>query len=56
MKQEDPGILSALAENLFRLPATYYTGHCTGQTQYAVLKERMGSRLHRLSAGMTLNI
>ena len=56
MKQEDSQALSRIADDLLRLPTVYYTGHCTGQTQYAVLKERMGSRLHRLSTGMTLNI
>ena len=56
MKQEDSRVLSAVADALLQLPTVYYTGHCTGQTQYDFLKERMGSRLHRLSTGIRLTL
>ena len=56
MKQEDSRVLSAVADTLLRLPTVYYTGHCTGQTQYDFLKARMDNRLHRLSTGTVLRI
>lgn len=34
----------------------YYTGHCTGAEQYAVMKAMMGERLHCLSAGTVLEL
>ncbi|MBQ3089089.1 MAG: MBL fold metallo-hydrolase [Oscillospiraceae bacterium] len=32
-----------------------WTGHCTGQEGYAVLKEELGPRLHRLTTGLRLS-
>ena len=51
MKIEDEAVLKQAAEALLRYPTTYYTGHCTGTRQFAILKERMGHRLHALSTG-----
>ena len=48
--------LSHAAEALLQLPTTYYTGHCTGQSQFAYLKERMGSRLYPISTGTVIEI
>ena len=42
--------LAASAAALNAFPAAYYTCHCTGETQYAFLKERMRN-LHYLSTG-----
>jgi len=43
--------LRQAAQTLRRYPTVYYTGHCTGQRQYAVMKEIMGEQLHYLCAG-----
>lgn len=43
--------LEQAAAALKRFPAVYYTGHCTGETQYDTLKASMGQQLHRLSTG-----
>ena len=48
--------LEQAAETLLRYPTVYYTGHCTGKEQFAFLKERMGERLHSISAGQQLII
>lgn len=48
--------LAEAATELLRYPTIYYTGHCTGEVQFAFLKERMGDRLHALSAGTVLDI
>ena len=48
--------LEEAAKELLRYPATYYTGHCTGTEQYDYLKNRMGDRLHALSAGTEIEV
>lgn len=48
--------LRAAAEQLLSYPTMYYTGHCTGERQYAFLKGIMGERLERVSAGCVLEI
>lgn len=48
--------LEEAARDLLAFPAVYYTGHCTGEQQYAFLKERMGEQLQSLSGGMTVEI
>ena len=42
--------LAASAAALDAFPAAYYTCHCTGEEQYAFLKERMQD-LHYLRTG-----
>lgn len=53
MKIEDRARLETAAKKLLEYPTMYYTGHCTGQAQFAILKEIMGSKLHNLSTGHT---
>ena len=48
--------LEAAAAALLEQRTVYYTGHCTGIAQYAFLKQRMGDRLHSLSAGTEIVI
>lgn len=48
--------LAEAARQLAVFPTRYYTGHCTGQEQYAVLKQTLGSRLDYLSTGTVLEI
>lgn len=51
MNVEDEVFLKAAAEELLQYDTVYYTGHCTGQKQFAVMKEVMGERLHGLHTG-----
>ncbi len=53
---DDREVLSLAANILNQYPTTYYTCHCTGTTQYEFLKETMGSKLHYLSTGQTVEI
>lgn len=48
--------LERAAQSLQANPCEYYTCHCTGEAQYAYLKERMGSKLHYLSTGDVVEI
>lgn len=49
-------LLSQAAGELLELPTTYYTGHCTGQSQFDFLKDRMGSRLQSIRTGTVIEI
>lgn len=51
VKETDREILEQTARDLLACSADFYTGHCTGTQQYAVLKSVMGSRLHNFCAG-----
>ena len=56
MKIEDEQKLEAAAKKLLQYDTVYYTGHCTGQKQYAYLKTVMGEKLHYIAAGTVLNL
>lgn len=51
---QDAQILTESAQKLLQPGAVYYTGHCTGQAQYAFLKSVMGSALHSFATGDVL--
>ena len=48
--------LQAAARSLLAGDTVYYTGHCTGEAQYRVLKTFMGERLHSMPAGTILEL
>lgn len=48
--------LTEAARQLSQTPARYFTGHCTGQEQYAVLKEALSDRLHYLHTGTVIEL
>ena len=50
----DSPALDRAARVLLQYPTCYYTGHCTGQTQFARLKETMSDRLHGICTGSTI--
>ena len=54
--EEGGARLDQAAQVLLTYPTQYWTCHCTGKRPYAYLKERMGGRLNRLSAGDQLEI
>ncbi|MBE6667146.1 MAG: MBL fold metallo-hydrolase [Ruminococcaceae bacterium] len=48
--------LSRYAQELLSYPIKYYTGHCTGDAQYAFLKGIMADRLEYICSGRVLEI
>lgn len=48
--------LENLAKQLLQYPTMYYTGHCTGEEQYEVLKKHMGKQLEYLHTGSVLYV
>lgn len=51
----DP-MLESAANTLLTYPATYYTGHCTGQAQFDAMKKIMADRLLYLSTGTVIEL
>lgn len=50
-KVEDTDALRSIARKLLALKSIYYTGHCTGNMQLAVMKEILGNRLQPIATG-----
>jgi len=50
-KGSDAAFLESAAQTLLSFPCTYYTGHCTGETAFSFLKDRMADRLHAIKTG-----
>ena len=55
-KVDDTQILEETAVRLRAINIRYYTGHCTGNKQYAIMKEIMGDQLHSIPAGTVIEI
>lgn len=55
LSPDDPR-LRMWGKAMARYDTVFYTGHCTGAEQYAVLKEILGERLHALSTGAVFYI
>ncbi len=56
LEGEDREYLENAAKMLMGYPTTYYTCHCTGLKQYAVLKEIMGEQLQYTASGHEIEI
>ena len=49
--QEDLDNIRQIAQELSKLPTKFYTGHCTGEEPYGMMKEIMGEQLIYLHSG-----
>lgn len=56
LEGEDRAYLENAARQLMTYPTTYYTCHCTGLKQYAVLKEIMGEQLQYTASGDEIDL
>lgn len=50
--KEDIENIREVARELKTFPTKFYTGHCTGETAFAVMKEIMGEQIIALHSGM----
>ena len=48
---EDVENIRAIATELATMGTTFYTGHCTGEEPFAIMKEIMGDKLHYIHSG-----
>lgn len=48
---EETDCIRQTARELAKTNAQFYTGHCTGQAAFALIKEIMGGKLHELHSG-----
>ncbi|MDY9921896.1 MAG: MBL fold metallo-hydrolase [Synergistota bacterium] len=55
-KSEDPITVFEIGRYLLDSAAEYYTGHCTGDEAYNILKRTMGQMLHKISAGSVFEV
>jgi 7,8-dihydropterin-6-yl-methyl-4-(beta-D-ribofuranosyl)aminobenzene 5'-phosphate synthase len=56
MKITEEAKLAEAAKKLLEYDTVYYTGHCTGLTQYAYLKSVMGDQLHYIATGTIVEL
>lgn len=55
-KSEKPATVFEIGRYLLDSSAEYYTGHCTGNEAYNILKRTMGQMIHKISAGSIIEI
>lgn len=53
---EDIVTIKETAEQLSKLPTKFYTGHCTGEEPYEMMKEIMGEQLEYVYSGRVIEI
>ena len=51
---EDDALIMETAKRLMAMPTQFYTGHCTGEYAFAIMKEIMGSQLTYVHSGDSL--
>lgn len=49
--QEDYELIAQVAKELKKIPTMFYTGHCTGEEPYLLMKEIMGAQLTYIHSG-----
>lgn len=49
--EQDKKMIEDTAKQLYQYPTVFYTGHCTGQFAFDLMKEIMGNRLIQLHTG-----
>ncbi len=51
---EEQEVICATARELSKMDAIFYTGHCTGEEAFALMKPIMGEKLQRMYSGMQI--
>ena len=52
--QDEITMIKETANILTKVPAVFYTGHCTGKEAFAIMKEIMGEQLVLIHSGMEI--
>ncbi len=52
--EEEISIIKNTAKRLSETDTEYYTGHCTGEKAFAIMKEIMGDKLHAIYSGLRI--
>ena len=45
-----------VGKELKKYSSVYYTGHCTGANAFAILKEELADRIHKLTSGLNVTL
>lgn len=53
---DDATFISDAAQKLCTYPTCYYTGHCTGQRQFELLKSVMGEKIQPITSGSVMEL
>ena len=53
---EPEALLRAVAEELAARPTRYFTGHCTGERGFALLREELGAQVTQFSTGLVVEL
>ena len=54
--EEDIAVIKETANQLSKLPTKFYTGHCTGEEPFEMMKEIMGKQLDYVYSGSIMEI
>ena len=49
--EEDYEMIRKTAQDLKNLPIRFFTGHCTGEIPYQIMKEILGERIQYIHSG-----
>lgn len=52
--EDDTAMIKETAGYLKKLPTKFYTGHCTGDYPFEILKKTLGNQLERIRSGETI--
>jgi 7,8-dihydropterin-6-yl-methyl-4-(beta-D-ribofuranosyl)aminobenzene 5'-phosphate synthase len=50
-KDESPVYIGKLTEAIGEIDSVFYTGHCTGETNYRFMKEKLGNKIQTMNSG-----
>ena len=53
---EDIQCIQDIAKDLKSRNSNYYTGHCTGEFAYSILKKYLNSQIHYMKTGSSIEI
>ncbi|MGL5439271.1 MAG: MBL fold metallo-hydrolase [Filifactoraceae bacterium] len=55
-KSEDDKLIEAIGKELKNGKSYYFTGHCTGENAFRLLKDKLGERISHISTGLVISL